>query len=67
VDDSANTIGKKIREAQLDKVNYMLVVGEKEVDTNTLAVRSRDGTSKYGVKIADFLKELKKEIEEKRV
>jgi threonyl-tRNA synthetase len=36
VDDSANTIGKKIREAQLDKVNYMLVVGEKRSEEHNV-------------------------------
>ncbi len=65
VDESGNTIGKKIREAQLDKVNYMLVIGEKEVDSNTIAIRDRTGKQKFGVKTSTFVKKLNKEIKEK--
>ena len=41
VDDRSEKIGYKIREAQLEKVPYMLVVGDKEVETKTVGVRSR--------------------------
>ncbi len=65
VDDSGNTISKKIREAQLDKVNYMVVIGEKEIKNKTLAIRTRDGKTSYGVKLKNFLKQLNEEIEKK--
>ncbi|SBT77141.1 threonine--tRNA ligase, putative [Plasmodium ovale] len=42
VDLSMNTLNKKIREAQLKQFNFILVVGEKEVSTNTVTVRDRD-------------------------
>ncbi len=42
IDNRDEKIGYKIREAQLEKVPYMLVIGEKEVENNTLTVRSRD-------------------------
>ena len=42
IDNRDEKIGYKIREAQLEKVPYMLVIGEKEVETLTLTVRSRD-------------------------
>jgi len=42
IDNRDEKIGYKIREAQLEKVPYMLVIGEKEVETSTLTVRSRD-------------------------
>jgi threonyl-tRNA synthetase len=42
VDDRGESIGKKIREAQLKKAPFMLIVGKKEVEENTVAVRSRD-------------------------
>ena len=60
-------IGAKIREAQLEKIPYMLVVGEKEKEAGTVAVRDRvDGD--LGVKpIADVLDMFKKEIEQKRI
>ena len=41
VDDRNESLGKKIREANLDKIIYMLVVGDKEVEEGTVAVRSR--------------------------
>ena len=41
IDDRSEKIGKKIREANLDKIIYMLVVGDKEVEEGTVAVRSR--------------------------
>ncbi|KYN96595.1 threonine--tRNA ligase, putative [Plasmodium reichenowi] len=42
VDTSVNTLNKKIREAQLKQFNYILVVGEKELTTNTVTLRDRD-------------------------
>lgn len=42
LDDRNEKIGYKIREAQLEKVPYMIIVGEKEMETNTISVRSRD-------------------------
>ena len=41
VDDRAEKIGKKIRQAQIDKIHYMFVLGDKELEEGTLAVRSR--------------------------
>ncbi len=67
VDDSANTISKKVREAQMDKVNYMIIVGEKEAESNTLAVRTRDGKTTYGMKPEEFLKQMKEEIETRKL
>ena len=65
VDNSDEPISKKVRDAQLEKVNYMITIGDKEEKAGTLAVRSREGKVKFGVKLNDFLKDLKKEIEEK--
>ncbi|HUI00949.1 MAG TPA: threonine--tRNA ligase [Nitrososphaerales archaeon] len=57
---SSGTIGGKIRDAQLQKVPYMLVIGAKEQDSSTVAVRARDGEVKYGVKLPDFAADLRK-------
>jgi len=58
VDSRGETTSKKIREAQLDQVNYILVVGDKELADGTVNVRTRDGkvhgTKRYG-KLADEL------------
>ncbi|MFN2543542.1 MAG: threonine--tRNA ligase, partial [Actinomycetota bacterium] len=43
VDESSETVGKKIRAAELMRVNYTLVVGDKEIEAGTLAVRGREG------------------------
>ena len=65
-DFNSTTIQSKIRNAQLEKVPYMIVIGDKEEQAKTLAVRTRDGKVKFGVKPEDFLKDICKEIEEKR-
>jgi len=57
VDDRSEKIGYKIREARLDKIPYMLVVGDKEVDNNEIAVKSRTGEDK-GTMSIDNLKEM---------
>lgn len=43
VDERAEKIGYKIRAAQLEKIPYMLIIGEKEVQSGSVSVRSRDG------------------------
>jgi len=55
----------KVREAQLEKVPYMLIIGDKEVENKTIAVRRRDNKVKFGVSLVDFLKTLKEEIRER--
>lgn len=64
VDNRNEKIGKKIRDAELKKVPYMLIVGEKEAETNTLAVR-KHGKGDIGVlKVEEFATMIKKEIKE---
>jgi threonyl-tRNA synthetase len=66
VDDRQEKIGKKIRDTELMRVPYMLVVGEKEMNENKVAVR-RQGKGDAGVKgIDEFLTELTAEIKERR-
>ena len=65
LDDSSNTIGYKIRATQMQKVPYMLVIGAKEVEEGTVAVRNRAGETV--TKTADaFLAEALLEVAEKR-
>jgi len=66
IDTRAESISKKVRDAQALKINYILTVGEKEKEAKTIAIRTRDNKVKMGVKVEKFLKDLKKEIEEKR-
>ena len=65
MDDRAEKIGFKIREAQLQKVPYMLVVGEKEAAESQVAVRSRDKGEMGSMDLADFVSMVVKEDEER--
>src|SRR5580658_1397289 len=65
VDDRSEKIGKKIRDTELAKVPYMLVVGEKEVTDRKVAVR-RQGKGDLGVRgIEEFIAEVRHEIKER--
>ena len=65
IDDRSEKIGKKIRDTELMKVPYMLVVGEKEMVENKVAVR-RQGKGDLGVKTVDeFVTDTVKEIKER--
>ncbi|HEX6171550.1 MAG TPA: threonine--tRNA ligase [Chitinophagaceae bacterium] len=66
VDDRNEKIGKKIRDTELMRVPYMLVVGEKEMNENKVAVR-RQGKGDLGVKdVSEFLNEIKIEVQERK-
>ncbi|ABK61560.1 MULTISPECIES: threonine--tRNA ligase [Clostridium] len=58
-------IGYKIREAQLQKIPYMLVLGDKEMNEKTIAVRARKQGDLGAMNLTDFVAMVKKEIEEK--
>lgn len=60
-------IGYKIREAQLEKIPYMLVVGEKEKDAGTVAVRDRVDGDLGAKPVAEVIDMMKKEVEAKRI
>lgn len=63
IDERPEKIGYKIREAQLEKVPYMLVAGAKEEENHTVAVRYRDSGENVTMSVEDFAEMLKKEIE----
>ncbi len=65
LDDKNETLGNKIRNAQNEKVAYMFVVGDREAEANKVAVRKRNGEDLGSKDLDDFIKALKKEIEEK--
>ena len=65
MDDRAEKIGFKIREAQLQKVPYMLVVGEKEAEANAVSVRSRDKGEIGSLSVDEFVAMVCKEVEDK--
>lgn len=65
LDDRAETMQSKIRDAQTQKIPYMLIVGEREEKENKVSVRDRGGQNLGGMKIDLFLDKIKKEIDSK--
>ncbi len=64
LDDRNEKIGYKIRQAQMEKVPYMLVMGDKEAEEGLIAVRSRKNGDMGAMPVADFVAMIKKEIKE---
>ena len=67
LDDRNETINKKIKEAQLDKFNFIITIGDKEQEKNKLAIRNREGKVKFDVNTEDFVKELKEKIKTREI
>lgn len=65
IDDSSESMNKKIRNAQLMQINYMLTVGDKEVENKTIALRTRDNVVHGEMNLASFINTLKTELETK--
>ena len=61
VDSSNEKIGYKIREAQLQKIPYMIILGKNEVLNNNLSIRTRSGEKIDGISLDDFIKRIKDE------
>jgi threonyl-tRNA synthetase len=64
VDRKSGKIGAKIRNAQMDKVPYMLVLGAKEIESGTVAVRDRTGAQTV-ITLTDFVEKLKTAVQDK--
>ncbi len=60
------TLGKKIREAEMQKIPYLLIVGEKEVEAKTVALRQRGKGDVGQMKLKEFTEKIKKEVETKK-
>lgn len=63
LDTRSESVNKKIRDAQVQKIPYALVVGDKEVEGGTVAVRERSGTDTRGVPLEGFVNRLKEEMQ----
>jgi len=66
VDSRAESISYKVRDAQLAQVNYILVVGEKEIGEKTVTVRTRDNKILGAMKIEEFLRKAVEEVSDRR-
>jgi threonyl-tRNA synthetase len=59
IDDRNDTIGKRIRDAEKEWISYVLVIGEREVNSSSLSVRDRTTGDVRQLSIEDFVKEIK--------
>lgn len=64
-DISDKTLEYKIREAQMQKVPYMVIIGKKEQEKNTLTIRDRDGKQTHDVTVEEFVKKVNGEIKDR--
>ena len=62
LDDRNETVGKKIRESEINKIPFMIVVGENEVKNNTISIRRHHGDDLGEMRIEKFIDIIKKEI-----
>ncbi|GMQ58429.1 threonine--tRNA ligase [Vallitalea sediminicola] len=66
-DNRAEKIGYKIREGRMERVPYLLIVGQKEQDENKVAVRSRAKGDEGAISLDEFIERIEKEIESKEI
>ena len=67
IDDRSEKIGYKIREAQLEKVPYMIVAGDKDIENNTISVRHRSEGDLGSMTLAAFVEKAVSEIDSKEI
>ncbi len=65
VDLDNDTIGYQIRKFQFQKIPYAIIIGDKELENNSISIRKRNGELINNISIADFLKLIKKKIKQK--
>jgi threonyl-tRNA synthetase len=65
IDDRSEKMQAKIRDAQMQKVPYMLIIGQREADSNAIAVRQRDQQDLGAMPVDEFIKQIKEQINNK--
>ncbi|MDZ4227985.1 MAG: threonine--tRNA ligase [Candidatus Levybacteria bacterium] len=65
LDSRPERLQAKIRDGSLQKVPYLGIIGDREIDSSSVSVRMRDGSNEGAIKISDFLEKLKEEIDKK--
>lgn len=65
LDDSNDSLGKRIRNAKTEKVPYVIVLGDKEVESKMLTIEKRDGSKIENISVEDFTESILKEIKER--
>jgi len=67
MDDCNESLGKRIRTAKMEKVPYLLVLGDKEVESQTVTAERRDGAHLDAIALVDFVAQAKKEVDSKEI
>lgn len=65
IDERNETLNAKIRDAQSEKVPYMIILGDKEKESSSLSLRLRNGENKNGIQTDEFIDSIKKNIAER--
>lgn len=65
IDDTHESISKKVREAQVAQVSYMITIGDKELENQKIALRTRDNVVYHDLDIIDFIEKVTKEMKER--
>jgi threonyl-tRNA synthetase len=65
LDDRSERMNAKIRDAQIQKVPYMLIIGDREVESQEVAVRLRSGEDLKGMSLSEFIQLVRQVVEEK--
>ena len=63
IDLDNKSLGAKIRQSTLQKVPYMIIIGEKETKSNLISVRTREGKNLGSIDVNKFINQLKSQIE----
>lgn len=66
LDNKNLSVGKKVREAQIQRFNYIVTVGKEEIDNETISVKKRDEKDLSSEKLEDFISRIKEEIKERK-
>jgi len=66
LDDSNESLGKKIRSAKIEKIPYLVIIGDKEKESKKLTIEKRNNEKIENITTEGFLAKLKKEIEGKK-
>jgi threonyl-tRNA synthetase len=66
IDLSDDRMQKKVRNAQMEKIPFMIIAGEEDQANNAVSFRFRDGSQKNGIPVADAIAEIVKTIKERK-
>ena len=66
LDNSDESVGKKVRGVKMQKIPYWIVIGDKEIENKNVSVESRDKGNIGSLKLEDFVSQIKEEINNRK-